>query len=103
MPRKDGNTACREIRAWENANGHPHVPMISLSANVMTKGWRDSADAGFTQYAAKPVEWRILGNLIIDLIKPGVPHIFLKERPMPPELTDGEGRGAEEVVGGLLI
>ena len=96
MPRKDGYTACREIRAWETANGYPHVPMISLSANVMTKGWRDSAEAGFTQYAAKPVEWRILGNLIVDLIKPEAQHIFLRERPIPRELT-------EEAVGGIVI
>ncbi|KAL9123434.1 MAG: hypothetical protein Q9187_000004 [Circinaria calcarea] len=90
MPIKDGYTACREIRRWEVAKGHPHVPMISLSANVMTKGWRESAQAGFTQYAAKPVEWRVLGNLILELVTPGGPHIFLRDRPLPEELEEKE-------------
>ena len=67
--------------------------MISLSANAMTRGWRDSAAAGFTQYASKPVEWRVLGHLIIDIIKPGTPHVFLKDRPM--ELEGNKRRGEE--------
>ena len=94
MPKKDGYTACQEIRQWEISKGHPHVPMISLSANVMTKGWRESADAGFTQYAAKPVEWRTLGNLILEIVAPGTPHVFLRDRPMPAELLEAEqGKG----------
>ena len=90
MPIKDGYTACQDIRRWEVAHGHPHVPMISLSANVMTKGWRESAQAGFTQYAAKPVEWRVLGNLILELVAPDAPHIFLRDRPLPEELEEKE-------------
>ena len=86
MPKKDGYTACQEIREWESANSYPHVPMISLSANVMTKGWRESAQAGFTQYAAKPVEWRALGNLMLELIASGASHVFLRDRPLPTEL-----------------
>ena len=56
----------------------------------MTKGWRESAQAGFTQYAAKPVEWRVLGNLILELVAPGGPHIFLRDRPLPEELEEKE-------------
>ena len=93
MPKKDGYTACQEIRQWEIANGHPHVPMISLSANVMTKGWRESAEAGFTQYSAKPVDWRTLGYLILEVTSPGTPHIFLRDRPMPTELLEAEEGG----------
>ena len=86
MPRMDGYTACRRIREWEDNHSYPHVPMISLSANVMSKGWRESADAGFTHYAMKPVEWRDLGNIIVDLLGPGSSHTFLKDRPLPEEL-----------------
>ena len=93
MPRKDGYTACREIREWEHQHGHPHVPMISLSANVMAEGRRDSAAAGFTQYATKPVEWRILGNLIVDLVSPGRPHVFLRDRPIRNDEIEVESDG----------
>lgn len=70
--------------------------MISLSANVMRKGWRESADAGFTQYSMKPVEWRDLGHLIVDLVQAGREHVFLRDRPMPRELLlDEEGEGGD--------
>ena len=71
MPRLDGYTACRTIRTWEAENHYPPLPMVSLSANVMTKGWRESAAAGFTHYSMKPVEWRDLGHIIIDILEPG--------------------------------
>lgn len=82
MPNKDGYETCREIRAWERDNKHPHIPIIALSANIMAEGRRDSAAAGFTQYTTKPVEWRTLGNLLIDLVDPNVPHVFLSDRMM---------------------
>ena len=80
MPNKDGYETCREIRAWERQNHHPHIPIIALSANIMAEGRRDSAAAGFTQYTTKPVEWRTLGNLLIDLLDPDIPHVFLSDR-----------------------
>ncbi|MCJ1381649.1 hypothetical protein MMC17_004760 [Xylographa soralifera] len=96
MPRMDGYTACRKIREWETKHDYPHVPMISLSANVMTKGWRESAEAGFTHYSMKPVEWRDLGHIIVDLLKPGEPHIFLRDRPLPEEILDQQEEAALE-------
>ncbi|MCJ1403096.1 hypothetical protein MMC11_006319 [Xylographa trunciseda] len=96
MPRMDGYTACRKIREWETKHNYPHVPMISLSANVMTKGWRESAEAGFTHYSMKPVEWRDLGHIIVDLLKPDEPHIFLQDRPLPEELLEQQEEEALE-------
>lgn len=97
MPRMDGYTACRRIREWEYAHKYPHVPMVSLSANVMSKGWRESAEAGFTHYSMKPVEWRDLGNIIVELLAPGTPHIFLRDRPLPPALLELEEEEALEL------
>ncbi|MCJ1284610.1 hypothetical protein MMC26_003944 [Xylographa opegraphella] len=96
MPRMDGYTACRKIREWETKHNYPHVPMISLSANVMTKGWRESAEAGFTHYSMKPVEWRDLGHIIVDLLKPSEPHVFLRDRPLPEEILDQQEEAALE-------
>lgn len=86
----DGYTACRRIREWETQHAYPHVPMISLSANVMNKGWRESAEAGFTHYSMKPVEWRDLGHIIVDLLQPDEPHVFLRDRPLPVALLEQE-------------
>jgi len=93
----DGYTACRRIREWEYKHHYPHVPMVSLSANVMSKGWRESAEAGFTHYSMKPVEWRDLGNIIVELLAPGRPHIFLRDRPLPPALMELEEEEAKEL------
>lgn len=35
MPNMDGLQATREIRKWEKERGQKHIPIISLTANVM--------------------------------------------------------------------
>ncbi|KAG6152693.1 hypothetical protein E4U37_003609 [Claviceps purpurea] len=57
MPRKDGYQACREIRQWEQANGLPAIPMIALSANVMSDVHEKCVAAGFSDYVTKPVDF----------------------------------------------
>lgn len=57
MPRKDGYQACREIRQWEAANRYPPMPIIALSANVMSDVQEKCAAAGFSDYVAKPVDF----------------------------------------------
>ena len=79
MPIKDGYETCRDIRRWEAKNKYPPVPIIALSANVMSQGQRASADAGFTQYTTKPVDLQILGDLLINLLEPGKKHVFLRD------------------------
>ncbi|KAI1388798.1 uncharacterized protein F4822DRAFT_258331 [Hypoxylon trugodes] len=57
MPRKDGYQACREIRQWEShANLRP-MPIIALSANVMSDVQEKCAAAGFSDYVTKPVDF----------------------------------------------
>lgn len=82
MPIKDGYATCREIRKWEEEHKYSPVPIIALSANIMSEGRRDSAAAGFTNYTTKPVDWKVLGDMIIDLINPETPHVFLRDRPV---------------------
>lgn len=77
MPRKDGYQACREIRAWEiqhlmedertgrsfvPTNQNPNnknraLPIIALSANVMSDVQEKCVEAGFSDYVAKPVDF----------------------------------------------
>ncbi|MCJ1364306.1 hypothetical protein MMC16_003415 [Acarospora aff. strigata] len=70
MPNKDGYQTTREIREWERANKHPPIPIIALSANVMSEGLEKSMEAGFNEYVTKPVNWKILGRMLINLIDP---------------------------------
>ena len=62
MPRKDGYQACREVRAWEAQNGHGKrggggLPIIALSANVMSDVQEKCVEAGFNDYVTKPVDF----------------------------------------------
>ncbi|GJN84949.1 autoinducer 2 sensor kinase/phosphatase luxQ [Purpureocillium lilacinum] len=57
MPRKDGYQACREIRQWEEASQLPKMPIIALSANVMSDVQDKCISAGFSDYVTKPVDF----------------------------------------------
>ncbi|KAK0626036.1 hypothetical protein B0T14DRAFT_534284 [Immersiella caudata] len=64
MPRKDGYQACREIREWEARNGYPPLPIIALSANVMSDVQEKCVQAGFNDYVTKPVDFIDLSNAL---------------------------------------
>jgi CheY-like chemotaxis protein len=57
MPRKDGYQACVDIRQWEKEGNHPRVPIIALSANVMSDVQEKCVAAGFDDYVTKPVDF----------------------------------------------
>lgn len=57
MPRKDGYQACCEIREWEKASKLPKLPIIALSANVMSDVQEKCVAAGFSDYVTKPVDF----------------------------------------------
>lgn len=57
MPRKDGYQSCREIRAWEQQNRLKQLPIIALSANVMSDVQEKCIEAGFSDYVTKPVDF----------------------------------------------
>ncbi|OTA91371.1 hypothetical protein M434DRAFT_343993 [Hypoxylon sp. CO27-5] len=57
MPRKDGYQACREIRQWEEQANLRKLPIIALSANVMSDVQEKCAAAGFSDYVTKPVDF----------------------------------------------
>ena len=57
MPRKDGYQACREIRDWEREQKSGRMPIIALSANVMSDVHDKCVAAGFNDYVTKPVDF----------------------------------------------
>ncbi|CCG82135.1 Peroxide stress-activated histidine kinase mak1 [Taphrina deformans PYCC 5710] len=68
MPNLDGYQACARIRESERKSDRSAMPIIALSANVMS----DVADrcklAGFTSYLSKPVAFNTLSTRISELI-----------------------------------
>jgi PAS domain S-box-containing protein len=60
MPVMDGLTATRRIRAWEQANHRPPIPIIALTASAL-KGDREMClAAGCTAFLTKPIKQEVL-------------------------------------------
>jgi PAS domain S-box-containing protein len=55
MPRMDGLTAIRAIRALEAEHGLPPTPIVMLSANAMAEHQQDALAAGANGHVAKPI------------------------------------------------
>ena len=70
MPRKDGFAACSEIRRWEREHKAKLTPIIALSANVMADVAERCASAGFSRYVSKPVDFKVLGDTIKQVLDP---------------------------------
>lgn len=67
MPRKDGYQACREIREWEaKAKFKKPIPIIALSANVMSDVHDKCVEAGFSKYITKPVDFIVLSRALAE-------------------------------------
>jgi CheY-like chemotaxis protein len=70
MPRKDGYQTCRDIRNWERKNKFPNMPLIALSANVMSDVLDKCVAAGFNEYVTKPVNFKELSTAMSTLLDP---------------------------------
>jgi PAS domain S-box-containing protein len=56
MPIMDGYSATRAIRAIENETGRGHVPILALTASVLTEALGKALEAGCDAHIAKPVK-----------------------------------------------
>ncbi len=65
MPHKDGYETCRDIREWEAQNGFDRLPVIALSANVMSVVFDKCTAAGFSDYVTKPVDFISLSKAMV--------------------------------------
>ncbi|MDY7010496.1 MAG: response regulator [Planctomycetota bacterium] len=64
MPVMDGSSATKAIRAWEEENEVPRVPIIALTDHYIPNDGRNSILAGCSAHLAKPVEKAELLGLI---------------------------------------
>jgi len=86
MPNKDGYQTCREIRDWERKNGYSMIPIIALSANVLGDVYQKCVESGFNDYLTKPVEFKELGNVLLNFMDNKDPtkiHELMKMRSGP--------------------
>lgn len=67
MPRKDGFQTCKEIRAWEQNHGCAKIPIVALSAYVMSDMVDKCKESGFTRYLSKPVVFQQLKGMSMNL------------------------------------
>ena len=78
MPVMDGFTATRQFREREARRGTGRrLPIIALTANVMSEDRENCAAAGMDAHLSKPIEPK---NMIDALTR------FLKEEPVPPAI-----------------
>ncbi len=70
MPEMDGYEATKRIREPRAGTRNPRIPIIAVTADAMT-GDRDRClQAGMSDYIAKPVELRILADVLEKWLNP---------------------------------
>jgi CheY-like chemotaxis protein len=73
MPRKDGVEATRRIRAMEEMDEGPRVPICAVTANVLSHQIDDYLAAGIDCVLPKPLSKRNLLNVLDRMIDTGAP------------------------------
>lgn len=68
MPRMDGPTAARRIRACEDAEGRRRTPIIALTANAMSHHEREYLAAGMDALTPKPIQLERLLAALDDVL-----------------------------------
>jgi len=69
MPVLDGYSATKEIRNWEQINNKSPVPIIALSASVLTEDIERCLEAGFSSHVSKPILRENLFKIVRDSVK----------------------------------
>ena len=64
MPVMDGVEATHKILEYEKENKLSHVPIIALTANVVTRDREHFISEGMDDYATKPLDVETLKRLI---------------------------------------
>ncbi len=108
MPEMDGFEATQNIRAWET-DKNLHTPIIAMTAHAMAGDRERCLDAGMDDYVSKPLEPKVLFNVLIRWI----PSLEVPENngqsveetqdytsmPTLPAFTDDQLQGQEGLFG----
>ncbi|MDX6666069.1 MAG: two-component system, NarL family, sensor histidine kinase EvgS, partial [Solirubrobacteraceae bacterium] len=91
MPRMDGYDLARAIRRREAEGGHPRIPIIALTANVMQGEPERCRAAGMDDFAAKPTTIPFLATKL----RQWLPQLEWASEAVPPTDADGLGGTAD--------
>jgi len=70
MPEMDGLTACKQIRSWETKSRRAPVPIIALTAHVLSDYEQQAYAAGMQGFLKKPIDQNALyQSLFLTLTK----------------------------------
>lgn len=72
MPEMDGFEATRAIRRWEREVSRPPIPIIAVTAHVMSGDAEQCLDSGMNAYLSKPMELEKLQSMLFQWL-PGAP------------------------------
>jgi two-component system sensor histidine kinase/response regulator len=89
MPVMDGFTATRRIRELERSRGGKRLPIIALTANVMSEDRENCMAAGMDAHLGKPIEPAQVIDALSRYLKPGTP-VSAVDREALRELTGGD-------------
>ncbi len=96
MPVMDGFTATQRIREWEKSQGAKHLPIIALTANVMTEDRAKCIAAGMDAHLGKPIEPAQLIEALSRFLK-AQPAAAAIDRDALRELTGGDAEFEREL------
>jgi two-component system, sensor histidine kinase and response regulator len=98
MPVMDGFTATRRIRELERLSGRgKRLPIIALTANVMTADRESCIAAGMDAHLGKPIEPGQLVDCLSRYLKPDIVHAEVDMSALR-ELTGGDVEFEKELV-----
>jgi two-component system, sensor histidine kinase and response regulator len=103
MPLMDGFTATRRIRELERQSGKAkHLPIIALTANVMSEDRENCIAAGMDAHLGKPIEPAQLADCLARYLKPHAVHSAIESPEVDMsalrELTGGDTEFERELI-----
>ena len=78
MPVMDGIEATKKIREIEAAAGAGHVPILAMTANVMSGDRERCQASGMDGFLAKPFKLQDLSDKLAPFLRTGEETIFLQ-------------------------
>jgi two-component system sensor histidine kinase/response regulator len=91
MPVMDGYTATQRIREWEKSNGRGRrIPIIALTANVLSEDRERCTASGMDAHLAKPIEPTQVIDMLSRYLNPNDPLPAAIDREALSKLTGGD-------------
>ncbi|QID18895.1 response regulator [Nitrogeniibacter mangrovi] len=89
MPIMDGLEAARRICQWEHEHGHPHVPIVALTAAAFAEDRDRCLAAGMDDYLSKPLDMARLDTVLRHWLS--APHTTVAPPPAAAPTADTGG------------